>query len=199
MIYVRVDRDSGQKRGRKNGEVVMKPKDSLPIRREMVKMHDEYLAKLNEAMINAKYIEATWLCYAIFEQRIIRILEKVISSCPKKEKIDNKPSSISVRLSCIINLIEKEYDVFSELDKSVFCGIQKWCKKRNELTHGLISLDHYQNFELEFKRLAEEGQNLVLPLYDASKIIREWHNSVESLPEFPGVTCNRKYKCLKEK
>lgn len=179
----------------------MQPKDSLQVRKEMVKMHDEYLEKLGEAMANEKYIEASWLCYAIFEQRTTRILEKVVSACPKNENEDKDKdfASISVRLKCIKHLIDKEYGIFSSLDKTLFSRIQEWCKQRNELTHGLISLDHYKNFEMEFKSLAEDGQNLILPLYDANKMIREWHNSVEVLPMFPEFKCNRKYKCLKEK
>lgn len=85
----------------------MQPKDSLQVRKEMVKMHDEYLEKLDEAMANEKYIEASWLCYAIFEQRITRILEKVVSACPKKENEKNKFATISVRLECIKHLIDK--------------------------------------------------------------------------------------------
>lgn len=46
----------------------MKQRESYEIRLEMARMHDTYIEDLHEAMKEARYVEASWLCYAIIEQ-----------------------------------------------------------------------------------------------------------------------------------
>lgn len=64
----------------------MKRIDNYNIRHEMVDMHNTYIDNLNKAFINKNYIETSWICYSIFEQRINRLIEKNIQYCPKKKK-----------------------------------------------------------------------------------------------------------------
>lgn len=153
----------------------MKEKDSYTMRLEMAHMHDDFLARLDKAMENKEYVEASWLCYAIFEQRIARMMEKHITKCPKQKRQDNKsPVGISTKLLCLQKLCKIEYGAYVDVDRNVLKEIADWCKSRNQLVHGLVSLEHYKKYDTEFKSLAEAGAPLVKKLYSEASKVREW-------------------------
>ena len=166
---------------------------------EMAQMHDSFLGKLRKAISEKQYVEASWLCYAIFEQRISRIIEKHIIKCPKgKRSKDEKPTSISTRILCLKKLIKCEYGVYAEFDKSLLEDIDKWCKKRNRLIHGLVSLDHYKMYDEEFKELALAGAPLVERLYAEATKVREWCRNDNQFPKFPEIKCRCAHRCVYE-
>jgi hypothetical protein len=176
----------------------MKPNDSLEIRKEMVVMHEEYIGRLNDAMKNDQFVEASWLCYAIFEQRINRLIDKFLYKCPKKQRVNGTSVSISVRIICLEKLIRLDYGGFSTYDVTLLPEIKRWCKTRNELVHGLVSLDHYQNYDEEFKRLAESGQPLVNRLYKENRKFRKWFMETDELAPFPYEGCRNDNQCIKQ-
>lgn len=175
----------------------MKAAEPLSVRMEMVQMHDKYGQALDDAMKNGRYVEATWLCYAIFEQRINRLIEKHLHKCPKEPKKKGKPAAISTRIKCIKKLIEKGYGGYGQLDKKEFERIESWCDRRNKLTHGLVSLEKYQKYDREFKALAQQGYPLVKELYKEGKTFREWWYATDSLEVFPDIKCQCKQQCIK--
>lgn len=175
----------------------MKPKEKLEIRKEMVSMHDEYLTRLNSALQAEMYVEAVWLCYSIFEQRITRLIEKHISYCPRQKKVKGKPAAISTRIACVQHLIAVEYGGYKSFDSQLLSDILTWCERRNDLVHGLVTLDHYKKYDVEFKQLAHEGEPLVQKLYEEVSKFRKWYYEVNSFDRFPEFYCRcKKQKCI---
>lgn len=170
--------------------------ENLKTRKEMVKMHDEYLKRLDEAINNNRYIEASWLCYAIIEQRVSRLILKNLKNCKKNKRTKDNTASIKVRLNCIINLIKKNYNNLGQLDIELFQKIKKWCELRNDLTHDLVSLDKYKCYDDEFKKLASDGYNLIKELYkESSKYRNLWYHADGCLEAFP-ESCKSKQQCI---
>ncbi len=175
----------------------MKKREPYKTRLEMAKMHDKYLSRLDVAMDGERYVEASWLCYAIFEQRIDRIIRKHIHKCPKSKRTDNMPPvSISTKIDCLQRLTKQRYGPYADFDKSLLKEIKKWCDSRNELIHGLVSLEHYKQYDTEFAQLAKCGVPLVQRLYQQATLVREWCRG-NSFTKFPESNCKCKYKCIK--
>lgn len=179
----------------------MRPKESYEVRQEMVKMHDRYLENLYEAIRNEEYVEAVWLCYAIIEQRVSRLIMKHIDMCPmKKREKDAPPVSISTRIHCIEKLIENKYGGYAQMDWTLFDDMKKWCDRRNTLVHGLVSLEHYKKYDEEFKMLAKDGVPIIKKLYEESNEYRKWYYASDKLDEFPRFKCKcTKQRCIYEK
>ena len=179
--------------------------ESLEIRKEMVHMHNEYLSKLNIAMQTQNYIEASWICYSIFEQRTTRVIEKFIMKCPLKKRQNKKPetASISTRLKCIKDLSKSNYLFLEEIDTKLLENILKWCNTRNSLVHDLVSLERYKKFDEEFKQLAIEGNELVFKYYKQIENFRiKYKNNAKEITNMPCVLCQgnkrTKQKCILE-
>lgn len=173
----------------------MNPKESIDVRSEMVSMHNEYIDRLDKAMKYKRYVEASWLCYSLFEQRIKRLILKHITACPKEKKKKGKDAAISTRIACLQELIAAEYGGYKNFDSELLPQISKWCERRNDLVHGLVSLEHYKEYDKEFKDLAVDGVPLVKLLYSESARFRKWWYSNSDLPPFPSFSC----KCTKQK
>ena len=174
----------------------MKAKEDYETRVAMAQMHKAFIERMDEVFKKERYVETVWYCYAIFEQRISRLIAKYLDKCPvQNDRIDNKSAAISTRIKCTKNLIDARYGAFESFDKNLLENILRWCENRNELVHGLISFEHYKQYDDEFKKLAECGRPLVHELY---KAITEFRNSwyVEEAPSipFPKIKCKCKSK-----
>ncbi len=178
----------------------MKQTEPLETRKKMVYMHDEMRQRLDNAMNNNRYVEASWICYAIFEQRITRIMMKHLKKCPKgKRRKDERHVGISTKIQCLKKLTQKGYGAYSEFDKKLLNDIDKWCKKRNTLVHDLVSLDNYKNYDKEFEALAKAGEPLVKKLYKEAEKIRRWcYKENNNFGKFPEIKCKCKSRCIYE-
>lgn len=177
----------------------MEPKESYEVRLEMASMHDVYIENLREAMKGARYVEASWLCYAIFEQRIARLILKHLDKCPLEKKKKDVPVSISTKISCIKALIQNKYGGYAQMDSSLFEEIEKWCNSRNGLVHGLVSLEHYKHYDKEFEELAKSGAPIVERLYKEITKFRAWYYRDGEFGDFPKFKCKcQKYRCIYE-
>lgn len=177
----------------------MKAKEEYNIRVEMSKMHEEFIERMSDAYDNGFYVESVWYCYAIFEQRISRLISKYLDRCTLfPERTDDKSAAISVRIVCLKKLIAANYGAFDQFDPDILDRVMKWCNDRNELVHGLISLKHYKKYDGEFENLAKVGVPLVFELYDACTDLRNrWYECDEPVEDFPisKCKCNKK-KCI---
>lgn len=154
--------------------------------REMVDMHNEYLQELNVAINTGNYMEACWLCYAIFEQRTYRIIEKIIPHCPVKKEHKKGFTGIKTRLLCLDSLRQGNYIGFFAFDKQIFSKIIDWCERRNDLIHNLVDLEKYKEYKYEFGKLAQEGKVLVKAYYKQASDFRKWfYEYKEQLQPFP--------------
>ena len=177
----------------------MKPSEPYEVRLEMAEMHDTFLTNLNQAMKKKRYIEASWLCYAIFEQRTERLIRKHLIKCPKgKRGKDEKPVGISTKLVCLKKLCKAKYGPYSEFDKDLLTEISAWCKQRNELIHGLVSLEHYRKYDKEVEDLAISGAPLVGRLYKEAAKVREWCRGDHQFEKFPVIKCRCAHRCICE-
>lgn len=176
----------------------MKPKEPIETRREMAIMHTDLQQALNEAQSSKNYVEVVWLCYAIFEQRIIRMIEKHVSQCPKLKRQNKIPVGISTRNTCIKRLIKEKYGGYSALDYQLFEEIGQWCDRRNILVHSLVNLNTYKHYDDEFKALARSGPTLVDRLYVEAGKLRSWSYS-HDFECFPDIKCRcRRERCIHE-
>lgn len=170
--------------------------DSYEIRCKMAEMHDEMLKRLETAMDKKRYVEVSWLCYSIMEQRITRMIEKHVELCPRLYRASKIPAGISTRITCIKRLINKKYDVYANVDHDLIVSILYWCKNRNALVHSLLSLETYMQYDEEFRKLAETGFPLAIKIYDEATKVREWSKEHE-FGEFPLRSCRcKKFKCI---
>lgn len=175
----------------------MKAKEEYKTRLEMSRMHEEFIKSMSEAYDNGSYVESVWYCYAVFEQRISRLISKYIDKCMlHPDRADEKSVAISTRITCLKKLIDAKYGAFASFDKSLLERISVWCEDRNELVHGLVSLKHYKKYDDEFKKLAQSGVPLVFELYDTSTNLRN-HWYIDDGPSVPFPV--KKCKCQKQK
>ena len=180
----------------------MDPIESYEIRLEMAEMHEEYIERLSETFDKHHYVETVWYCYAVFEQRISRLIAKYIDKCTlAPDRTDDKSAAISTRITCLKKLVKEEYGAFNGFDSELLDRTKNWCDDRNELVHGLVSINHYKKYDEEFRDLAERGVPLVFELYDACTTFREqWYESEEPLVTFPVNKCRCKNnKCINPK
>lgn len=179
----------------------MQPKETLETRTQMAHMHDDVLKRIEKAINNKSYFEACWICYACFESRVQRIMDKLICVCPKNERTDGRFAGISTKIDCLTRLARSEYLHMSKEDVDTLNSIKGWCKERNDLTHGLVTIEKYDASEKEFERLAKGGKTLVNRAYNTASKIRQQYYEVTALPEFPDkidCRCRLKSKCQKE-
>ncbi len=165
--------------------IYMEPKENITIRMKMAEMHENFLGRIETAVKKKRSIEACWLCYACFENRVIRLIDKVVSHCPKATCLNNNRAGISSRIDCIKRLCRKQYGGFEHIDSELIGAIKGWCKERNRLVHGLVALDLYEGMDAKFLSLAKSGLQLVQQLYEESTKFREWYYRTDVLENFP--------------
>ena len=177
----------------------MNKKESLETRKKMAVMHDAMIDKLDMAMKKKRYVEASWICYAIFEQRITRMIMKHLSKCPRQNRSEkHKDVGIRTRIDCIIKLTKQGYGAYACVDGSVFKKLKLWCKRRNDLVHALLDISRYKKYDMEFKKLAEDGYALVPKIYEEATKVRNWCD-LNSFPKFPDLKCPCKnQRCIHE-
>ncbi len=178
----------------------MKPKESIEIRRAMADMHESVLHRIDSAYKNELYIEVCWLCYACFESRVNRTLAKVCSGCTKAERTDKRRVGITTKLECYIRLIKSNYSLFQEEDINLLYAVKGWCKERNNLIHGMVSLEYYNDADVKFKNLSKSGIALVKRMYSFSTNIRNKFYESAEIPIFNDDVvqkCSLKSKCMK--
>jgi hypothetical protein len=178
----------------------MHKREALDTRLQMARMHDSMVDKLEKAMELGEYVEASWLCYAIFEQRVTRIIQKHIHKCPKQHRSSkSKTVGISTRLDCIVKLSKQGYGGYALIDYTVFSQIKKWCRRRNVLVHSLLDISSYKKYDTAFQELATEGYKLVPLVYEEATKIRNWCNENHTFPKFPEIKCSCKnQRCICE-
>ena len=179
----------------------MTPKESLEIRKQMAEIHDSVLKRIEDSYKEGRYIETCWLCYACFESRVNRILEKICTGCTKEKRINNRHVGITTKLICYNRLIRTKYPPLAEEDIHLMNTVKGWCKERNQLIHGMVSLDYYNDADRKFKSLAKRGTTLVKRMYEVGGDVRNYYYKNDVMPEFDSSVidkCALKYKCIKE-
>lgn len=179
----------------------MEPKESIEIRRAMAEMHDSVLKRIKLAYKNNQYIEVCWLCYACFESRVNRVLSKICEGCTKEKRTNNRNIGITTKLECYVRLIKSKYPPLAKEDYNLLNSVKGWCKERNTLIHGMVSLEYYNDADKKFKNLASQGITLVKRMYDLGTDVRDYYYQATEIPVFDEsviTKCRLETKCIKE-
>ena len=179
----------------------MNPKEPLNERQQMAEMHDAVIQRIDKAYKEKRYIEVCWLCYACFENRVNRVLVKICSGCPKTKRKDSRHVGITTKIECYIRLIKSGYPPVKDEDYEMLNTVKGWCSERNDLIHGMISLDLYNDADKKFANLAKRGRTLVKRMYAFGTDVREYYYNTNDIPAFDFTVsshCRLKYKCIRE-
>ena len=163
----------------------MKAYDSLEERLKMVEMHGDVLGRINTAIKKRNSIEACWLCYACFEGRIVRTLEKLSQGCPEQRCQNNNRVGITTRVECIKRLRKQKYTGLDSFSADVLGQVLSWCRERNTLVHALVKLCNYSGMDKKFLDLALKGQPLAESLYKETTAFRNQYYKLALPPPFP--------------
>lgn len=181
--------------------VSLKAYENYEDRLKMAEMHDDILAKIKSSYNDESYIETCWLCYACFENRVERIMEKLNCVCSKPKRT-SRFAGITTKLKCLKRLMKSNYEMLDSSDVDLINNIIAWCYKRNKLTHSLITLEQYEKSDDEFALLAEKGIGLVEQSYTLGTNVRNYYyntDALEMLPEEIVKKCELKSKCTYDK
>lgn len=146
--------------------------EDIVIRLEMRDMHEFFLDKIRGAVNQDNYFEAAWLEYACLENRYFRVLNKYKKSCmycKGKCKSNKNELALRTKIRCVLRLLDAGVKCVSEsFSQELITNTLSWVKKRNNLMHGLLALETYQDsFDHAFRELASEGSELVIQTYEA--------------------------------
>lgn len=149
----------------------MQSTENKEIRIEMVRMHDYFLDKINHAIEEERYIEASWLIYACMENRFFRTLLKFRKQCKycKGKCASNKNElAISTKNACIVHLAEAGVPAIADnFSIELLENIRLWVKDRNNLMHKLLGVDSYTTTDIVFEKSAKQGKVLLEQLYNS--------------------------------
>lgn len=150
----------------------MESTESKESRIKRVDMHDYFLNRIHVAMKSKNYIEATWLIYACLENRYFRTVSKYREKCKycrsksKCNKKDRNELAITTKIKCVNRLYDAGTRCIVEaFDKDIFKETIDWVQHRNDLMHDLLSLEYYENTDEMFKKLAEDGLDILNRTY----------------------------------
>lgn len=174
----------------------MKPKETLEIRTQMAEMHDDILLRIDSAIKKKQSIEACWLCYACFESRVNRTLEKVSEHCIGRKCYQNPKVGIKRKIECLKRLKKLNYMGMEVFDNQTLGEIVTWCRERDILVHALVTLNNYYGMDKKFLDLAKKGKPLVEAIYSQTTIFRNCYYKLENAPLFP-VQASEKCYLLK--
>lgn len=169
----------------------MNAQEPLEERLLMVKMHEEFLGRIDSAIKKKHSIEACWLCYSCFESRITRSLDKISVACSDRKCFENKRIGIVTKIDCLMRLSRQQYFATEAFDRKLLREVKAWCKKRNVLVHELVTLNNYEGMDIRFLELAKEGQKLLQQLYAQTTEFRNHYYEIASAPPFPQNVINK--------
>lgn len=157
----------------------MKSNEPMESRLKRVDMHNFFLHRIDAAMKNENYIEASWLIYSCFENRFFRTLEKYKKDCKYckgKSWCNNKENrlALTTKIKCVRRLHDNNVTCISEAFRyELYKEILDWVDERNGLMHELLSLEFYENTDEMFKKSAEKGKKLLDETYESCTRFRK--------------------------
>ena len=173
----------------------MKSTEKMEERLNLVDMHNFFLKKIDDAICEERYIEASWLIYSCIENRFFRTLQKYKKQCKYcsgKCKKNKNELAISTKIACVKRLLENNVNCISEsFTPELLENTRLWVKNRNNMMHDLLSLETYQDMDERFKISSIEGKELLDQLYNACTLFREKFYTDGDEFVFPEVAMER--------
>lgn len=112
---------------------------------------EDLIARADFALDNEFYLESSWICYSIIEERLISIFSKIGITLNRRQKMDYCLKKINIMRSDNV-LIDKYFSVV------LIENLDDWRDRRNKIMHDLAKEEIA--FE-EFESLAKEGRTLL--------------------------------------
>ncbi|MBQ3409278.1 MAG: hypothetical protein IJH12_08765 [Clostridia bacterium] len=155
----------------------MKSTEVFDERLKRVDMHDFFLEKINRAIKDKRYIEASWLIYSCMENRYFRTVEKIKKQCKyssgKCHKSKNE-LALKTKVNCIQRLSRAGCECFKiAFPDELFEKTKAWIKNRNNLMHNLLQLEQYENMDNEFMKVSMDGIKILKDTYEACTKFRK--------------------------
>lgn len=168
----------------------MKSTEKYDERKKRVDMHNFFISKIDDAMKDKRYIEASWLIYSCFENRYFRTVEKIKGQCKysggKCKKASND-LALKTKINCIQRLANDNtcFCFSNNFQNKLFEDTKKWVNKRNRLMHNLLQLEYYENIDSEFECIATDGRMLLEKTYSCCTKFRADYYAEGYSFEFP--------------
>lgn len=137
------------------------------------KSYQELLNRVEKAIDNGFYLEATWIIYAVIEDRVCSALEK---SGGLHQDSNGKPlRMLGSKLTALSKRMDEDPLLRKYLEKDrIIDRVINWKNKRNPLMHSLASeAKSWDAIEQEAKLVALEGKDLAWLLANAVSRFRK--------------------------
>lgn len=153
-------------------------------------MHNFFITKINDAMKEGRFIEASWLIYSCLENRYFRTVEKIKSQCKYSNGKCKKASNdlaLKTKIKCVEWLSGDPHCTcfYDNFPTELLEKTKRWVKNRNTLMHNLLQLDYYEDMDTEFKTIATTGKELLEQTYTCCTKFRKDFYAESYIFEFP--------------
>ena len=138
------------------------------------KSYQELLNRIQEAIDSGFYLEATWIAYAVIEDRVCSALEK--SGGLPKDKNGKPLRMLGLKLEALSHRMNENSSLRKYLEKDeIVDRVIHWKNKRNPLMHSLASeAKSWNTLEQEAKIVALEGKDVAWLLANAVSRFRKY-------------------------
>lgn len=146
------------------------------------KHYTALLQKMDAAMAAKYYLEASWIAYAILEDRPVAVL---LNTGGATDKNGNAVRMLGPKITFIRKRRRRDKLLGANFSRSWLDKLTRWKDRRNKLMHAMANATvSFARIELAAKRLAVAGDPLV---YDACRQMRRLkkHRGKVAIPRKP--------------
>ena len=136
--------------------------------------YSELLSRMDEAIEHEFYLEASWITYAILEDRLLSILKESGGGHDKIKMLGPKLGEVNKRMLNTLNMRKAFYgELLPDLDR--------WKDKRNMLMHTMASeAKTAAELDDDSKQLAMEGRCIARELCAACRRYKKFNSKSSS-------------------
>jgi hypothetical protein len=146
------------------------------------KHYTALLKKMSAAIAAEYYLEASWIAYAILEDRLVAVM---LGTGGATEKNGNRVRMLGRKITFVRKRRRRDKLLGANFSKAWLNRLTRWKDQRNKLMHAMANATvSFGRIELAAKRLAIAGDPLV---YDACRQTRRLkkHRSKIAVPKKP--------------
>lgn len=136
--------------------------------------YKEGISRIDEALEKSFWLEASWITYAMFEDRCDSLLEKSGGAIPPPPhgfvSINKKIKKLKSRATSD-PLLSKVSGLFGLLGE-----VHDWKERRNPIMHNMVELPRdWADINADARKLAEDGRELLGRFSTAAMKVRRKH------------------------
>jgi hypothetical protein len=135
--------------------------------------YKQTIARLDEALGKQFFLEASWIEYAIFEDRCNSLLEKTGGLIPPSR--NGIPPSINKKLTVLKERTSGDPFLSSTSEfPDILRDVRNWKNRRNTIMHSLVDVARsWNNINQDAKQLAIDGRALLGRFSSATMKVRK--------------------------